>query len=79
MFDIVSGIFDTISKIGDAIVWFFQFIVGIVKDIAYVIELTGTALLHLDDWFYAMPSIITSILAVFFTVAVLYKVLGRDN
>lgn len=57
-----------------------DYVVDFVLDIVKVVSLTASAIVKLPIYLgYIYPNEIVSSLAIFFTVVVLYKVLGRDT
>lgn len=78
MSDLIGNIIDLLSTIGNGISKFFDYVATLFNDIVEVIILCGRAIIHFDEWFAAMPSIVTSVITTFLGIAVLYKVLGRE-
>lgn len=65
--------------IGNAIVSAFNFVVSLVSDIVYMIQLTGKFLAQIPSYFSWIPAEITALLIVLFSVVVIYKILGREG
>lgn len=65
--------------IGNAIVSAFNFVVSLVSDIVYMIQLTGKFLAQIPSYFSWIPAEITALLVVLFSVVVIYKILGREG
>ena len=65
--------------IGNAIVSAFNFVVSLVSDIVYMIQLTGKFLAQIPSYFSWIPAEITTLLIVLFSVVVIYKILGREG
>lgn len=73
--DLLSGfqqIFDFFSNVLD-------FLIDFIKDIVYIIEITGEMVLKIPDYFSWLPSEALSLLVSVFAVVVIYKVLGREG
>lgn len=66
------------SGIADAVTGFFSFLFSIVSDIVYLVQLTGKILLQIPAFFFWLPDQVLGLLVTILTIAVLYKVLGRD-
>lgn len=61
-------------------VGWFDFVVGIIEDLIYVIKLLGNASESVFPLIISFfPDYVLSILAVFIVVAVVYKILGREG
>lgn len=64
----------------DAVAGVIGYLVDFVLDVVKVVGLTASAIAKLPVYLgYIYPNEIVASLAVFFTVVVLYKVLGRDS
>lgn len=70
--DFFAGFADVISGIVD-------FVVSLVKDILYLIEITAKFVAQIPVYFSWLPSELLTTIILIFTVVVLYKVLGREG
>lgn len=75
----MSAILEFLKGIGSAIVAVFEFIIGLVQDIVYLVQLTGSMLAQLPKLLSWLPAPVTAILLSIFTIVVLYKILGREG
>lgn len=73
--DALIGFFE---GIGSAISGFFSFVFSLVGDIVYLVQLTGRMLAQIPAFLAWLPPGVSAILLTAITIAVLYKVLGRD-
>lgn len=65
--------------IGNAITSAFDFLVSLISDIIYMIQLTGKFLVQLPRYFSWMPAEISASLLILFAIVVVYKILGREG
>lgn len=71
MITILTSIFDFLVNI-------FNFIVHIVQEIIYVIKTTTAVLSSLGSFFVFLPATVSAILISLITLAIAYKIAGRD-
>lgn len=75
----MQAIINFFSGIVDAVSAALDFLIGIVKDLVYVIQLTGKFLLQLPSYFSFLPSQLVSMVLLIFSIVVIYKILGREG
>lgn len=75
----MDAVISFFQGIGNAITSAFDFVVSLVSDIVYLIQLTGKFLGQLPGYFSWMPAEISTLLLILFTIVVLYKILGREG
>lgn len=75
----LSTIKDFIVGIGDALLSAWDFLVGLIEDIVYVIEITGKALAQIPSIFSWLPIELLGLLVLAIGVVVVYKVTGREG
>lgn len=75
----MDAVISFFEGIGNAITSAFDFVVSLVSDIIYLVQLTGKFLAQLPGYFSWMPAQISSLLLVLFAIVVLYKILGREG
>ena len=69
---------DILSTIVDFLMGLFDFLVKIVTEIIYIIKLTGTIIGNIASYFYFMPAAVSALLITLITIAIAYKIAGRD-
>lgn len=74
--DAIIGFF---SGIGDLLSGAFEFLIGIINDLVYIVRLTGRAVSAIPGLFRLLPSACVSVLVTIFAVVVIYKILGREG
>lgn len=67
-----------VKGIGSAIGGFFAFIFSLIEDIIYLVQLTGRMLAQVPKLFSWLPGPVLGLMLTAITIAVLYKVLGRE-
>lgn len=70
---------DFLNSIGSAIGTAFQFLVDTVEGIAFVVQLTAKFLVSLPTYFGWMPVQIKTLVIMIFSIAVTYKIIGREG
>lgn len=75
----MGAIIDFFEGIAKAISTAIDFLVSTLRDLVYVIQLLGKFLLSIPSYLGWLPTSIVSIIVLIFTIAVLYKILGRDG
>lgn len=63
----------------DLLVGAVQFVVKLLKDLVYVVQLLGQAVANLPQYLGFLPSMAVSVLVTVFAIVVIYKVLGREG
>lgn len=72
IFDLVQQLFDFWS-----LVW--EFLWSLIQDLIYVVKLLPEVVSKIPDLFTVfLPQPIFSLLAMFITITVIYRILGRD-
>lgn len=71
MIEAIKSIVEIISSV-------FNFLIKVVSEIIYVIKLTGTILSNIASYFYFMPAVVATALITLITIAIAYKIAGRD-
>lgn len=77
--DIFTAAFDSIKAIVDAIVGAFSFLVSFIGDLIYVVGLTADALVSLPELLRWLPAAVSTVIVLILTIAVIYKVMGREG
>lgn len=74
----LESIKEAIFSIADFFTMIIDFIISLVKDIVYVVELTGETIAKIPKLFAWLPAELLALLLAAFAVVVIYKVIGRD-
>lgn len=56
-----------------------DFVVGIIKDIVYVVKLTGSFVAKIPQLFSWLPAPVIALFVTIFAIVVIYKILGREG
>ena len=75
--DFISAIIDWVAGIGEAISSAFDFFVGFLADLVYLVQLTGKMIAQIPSYFSWLPAPILGILITAVSVAVVFKIIGR--
>lgn len=67
-----------LEGIGSAVMAFFDFVSSLIADTVYLVQLTGRMLAQIPGYFSWLPAPVLAVLVTAVTIAVLYKVLGRE-
>lgn len=74
----MNALISFVEGIGAAITGFFEFVFSLVSDIVYLVQLTGRMLAQIPRYFSFLPAPVLAVIVTAVTIAVLYKVLGRE-
>lgn len=75
----MAGLFDFIAGIGTAISALFNFVVSLIQDIVYMVQLTGKFVAQLPQFFTWLPDAVQILIGITFSIVVVYKVIGREG
>lgn len=68
-----------VKEIGNFIADAFDFLLDLIADIVYMIELTAKSVSKIPDYFDWLPASIVGMIVAIFAIVVIYKVLGREG
>lgn len=72
MIDILMSIWNVITGLVD-------FVIGIIMDLVYVIQLLAEFIINIPSYFVWLPSPVVVMIVTIFGIVVIYKVLGREG
>lgn len=75
----LDSIKDFLLYLIEPIVSLVDFVIQIVGDLVYVIQLVGSFAVNIPYYFSWLPSEIVTIIIIIFGVVVIYKILGREG
>lgn len=75
----MQAILDFFAGFVDLVTSLFDFVVGFVSDLVYVIQLTGIFLSEIPNYFGWMPSAYVTLIVTIFSIVVIYKIIGREG
>lgn len=75
----MDAILQFFGGIADAVGAAFDFLVGLISDLVYLVQLTGKFLAQIPVYFSWLPAELLTLIVLIFTIVVLYKVLGREG
>lgn len=75
----MQAILDFLKNIVDTVIFLIDFVIGLIRDIVYLVQLTGKILTSIPSYFSWLPSNLLSLITIVFVVVALYKVLGREG
>lgn len=71
--------FDTLAAIAEGIVNAIKFVIELVGDIIYAVQLVGESVLKIPDYLSFLPPVFVAALVVVFGIVVVYKIIGREG
>lgn len=74
----MKALISLLEGIGSAVTGFFEFVFSLIADIVYLVQLTGRMLAQIPRYFSFLPPPVLAVIVTAVTIAVLYKVLGRE-
>lgn len=75
----LSSIFEILKSIGNFFVTIFDFVFGLVKDLAYVVQLLSVTVTQLPSYLAWLPSTFVATIVGVFSIVIIYKVVGREG
>lgn len=75
----LSAIKDTLFGFVELVTSLVNFVIGIIKDIVYVVQLTAKFVAKVPTLFSWLPNSVVALLVTLFAVVVIYKILGREG
>lgn len=75
----MKAIIEFFESIKDAIVTAYEFLVGVIEDIAYMVKMLGSYVDDIPEWFSWLPSGALAIVVTTVAIVVIYKILGREG
>lgn len=75
----MEDLINLVKEIGQFIANAFDFLLDLIEDIVYMIELTAKSVGKIPDYFSWLPSSIVAMIVAIFAIVVIYKVLGREG
>lgn len=74
--DAILGFF---SGVADLAVGAFDFLLGIIRDLLYIVQMTARAVSAIPGLFRLLPASCLTVIVGIFGVVVIYKILGREG
>lgn len=75
----MEAIVGFLSSIGNVIVTAFEFLVDTINGIVYIVKILGYFVANIPNYFDWLPGEFVTIVVMIFSVAVVYKILGREG
>lgn len=75
----MGAIIDFLQGIAEGIKAGVEFLLSMIQDVAYVVELTANFVLDIPTYLSWLPPEIVAIVVSIFAVVVIYKILGREG
>lgn len=74
----MKSVLSFLGGIAEAVTGFFAFLGSLLRDLVYLVQLTGKMLAQIPSFFAWLPAPVLALLVTIITIAVLLKVIGRD-
>lgn len=68
-----------LKGIGSILTSIANFVLGLIEDLLYIVELIGQVVANLPLYFSWVPDEVYAALALIFVIVVIYKILGREG
>lgn len=75
----MGAILDFIQGIADGIKAGVEFLLSMIQDVAYVVELTAKFVVDIPTYLSWLPPEIVALVVSIFAIVVIYKILGREG
>lgn len=74
----MQAITDFFNMVGSIISTAIKFVISLFQDLLFLIQLLGNFLANLPTYFSFLPSTVTASVLLIFSIAVIFKILGRE-
>lgn len=74
----MTAIINFIQGIAAGVQAAIDFLLGLIEDVAYVVQLTAEFVLQIPNYLSWLPAPVLAIIVSIFVVVVIYKILGRE-
>lgn len=75
----MQAIFDFFAGIAEGLSAIVSFVVDLLSDVVYVVELTAEFVLKIPEYLSWLPAPVLAVVVSIFVVVVIYKILGREG
>lgn len=75
----MQAIIDFFKSFAEIISSLVDFVIGIVEDLLYVIQLLGSLIVKIPNMFGWLPTACISLVVTTFGIILIYKILGREG
>lgn len=75
----MKALIDTLTGIGKAIMSAINFVVSTIQDLVYIVKMLTGVISDMPAYFGWLPSAIVTLLLSIISIAIIYKVIGRDG
>lgn len=75
----MQAIISFFESIGSIISTVIDFIIGLFRDLIFLIQLLGNFLANIPTYLSFLPSAVTASVILIFSIAVIFKILGREG
>lgn len=74
----MTAIINFIQGIAAGVQAAIDFLLGLIQDVAYVVQLTAEFVLQIPEYLSWLPAPVLAVIVSIFVVVVIYKILGRE-
>lgn len=74
----MTAVLDFLAGIGDGIKSAVEFLLSMIEDIAYMVQLLGEFVSKIPEYLSFLPAPVLAIFVSMFSIVVIYKILGRE-
>lgn len=75
----MTAIISFLQGIADAVSAAIDFLLSLIQDVAYVVELTANFVVQIPTYISFLPAEVVTLIVAIFAVVVIYKILGREG
>lgn len=75
----MTAILNFIQGIADGVKAGVDFLLSMIQDVAYVVQLTATFVVQIPMYLSWLPAPVVALVVSIFAVVVIYKILGREG
>lgn len=75
----MGALFDILSSIGNLIMSVVNFVISTIMDLLYIVQMLTGIMSNMPAYFGWLPSAVVTLLLSIISIAIIYKIIGRDG
>ena len=75
----MQSIINFFTGVADLVVSLVDFVIGLIGDIVYMVELTAVFVANIPTYFAWLPGTFVATIVIIFSIVVIYKIIGREG
>lgn len=75
----MQAIFDLFTGFIDLVTFIVEYVIGMIEDIVYMVQLLGDIVLELPNYLGWLPTVVVTNFMLIISIVVIYKIIGREG